>query len=337
MNSKERIKAVIKGEEPDRVPVFPLLMSFAAKHYGVSYKLYASNGHVMAESQLKIKEIFNIDAITSCSDAFRVSADLGGKIIFPEEKPPFLMQPLVKNEYDFRQLKKPDMANPKGRMADRVMGTSEMVKAIGDHFMVLGWVDMPFAEACSICGVQQFMLMLYDNPDLAHKLLNFLTDIVIEFALAQIEVGAPMIGAGDATASLISPEKYRTFVLPYEQRVCEAVHKVGGMVKLHICGNTTNILKDMMLSGADLFNVDYMVDFKLAVEICGKSNKAYKGNLNPVSDMLQSTPEECSKKAKKCIQLAKNTKYILSAGCEVPAEVTDEVFEAFCSAWLMIK
>lgn len=333
MNSKERFMAVLKGVEPDRVPVFPLLMSFSAKHYGASYRQFASNGHVLAESQLKIKEMFDIDAVTSCSDAVRISADLGGEIIFPEEKPPYLIQPLVKNEYDFKQLKKPDVANPKGRMADRVMGTSEMVNAAGHQCMVLGWVDMPFTEACSVCGVTQFMLMLCDNPDLAHRLLNFLTDIVIEFAIAQVEIGAPMIGAGDATTSLISPEKYRTFALPYEQRVCEAIHKAGAMVKLHICGNTTNLLRDIVLSGADLFNVDHLVDFMLAIENYRKSNKAYKGNLNPVADMLLSTPEECSKKAKKCIELAKGTRYILSPGCEVPAEVPDEVFEAFCTAW----
>jgi len=48
------------------------------------------------------------------------------------------------------------------------------------------------------------MLMLYDEPELAHKLLGFLTDIVIDFAVAQMEAGAPMIGAGDAAVSLIS-------------------------------------------------------------------------------------------------------------------------------------
>ncbi|HEY5587180.1 MAG TPA: uroporphyrinogen decarboxylase family protein [Ruminiclostridium sp.] len=332
MNNKERFIAVINGMESDKVPVFPLLMSFSAKRYGVSYRQFASNGHILAESQLKVKEMFKIDAITACSDAFRVSADLGGDIVFPEDKPPYIARHLVKDENDFKHLKKPDVTNPKGRMADRIMGTSEMVKAIGDKCMVLGWVDMPFAEACSVCGVSEFMMMLYDEPELAHKLLDFLTDIVIEFAVAQVEVGSPMIGAGDATASLISPELYREFALPYEKRVCEAVHKAGGLVKLHICGNTVNLLESLVLSGADLFNVDHLVDLSLAINNYGKAGKAFKGNINPVEDMLFATPAECQSKALKCIQRAKGTRYILSAGCEVPADVTDEVFRAFCEA-----
>lgn len=307
-------------------------MSFAAKRKGVSYRQFASSGHIMAESQLKVREMFGLDAITACSDAFRISADMGGEIVFPEDKPPHLTKPIVKNENDFNHLKKPDVSDPWGRMADRIAGTREMVRSAGKECMVLGWVDMPFAEACSVCGVSEFMMMLYTEPLLAHKILEFLTDIVIDFSLAQIETGAPMIGAGDAAASLISPEFYREFALPYEQRVCKAVQSKGGLVKLHICGNTSHILNDMVLSGADLFNVDHLVEFTIAADIYQKAGKSFKGNLNPVADILQSAPEECHKKACDLVSMAKGMRYMLSAGCEIPAEVSDEVFAAFCNA-----
>lgn len=332
MNSKERFLYVIEGKKPDRVPIFPLLMSFSAKRYRASYRQFASYGHILAESQLKIRELFDIDAITACSDAFRISADLGGDMVFPEDKPPHLAHPLIKSENDFKRLKRPDVSNPNGRIADRINGTREMAMAAGRDCMVLGWVDMPFAEACSICGVAEFMMMLYDEPILAHHILEFLTNIVIEFALAQLEVGAPMIGAGDAAASLVSPQLYHEFALPYEQRVCDAIHKVGGLVKLHICGNTANLLKDMALSGADLFNVDHLVNFTEASQVYMNAGKAFKGNMDPVADMLYSTPDQCSQKARKLIKQAEGLKYMLSPGCEVPEDVSDEVFMAFCSA-----
>jgi len=332
MSGKERCLATIRGEKADRVPVFPLLMSFSAKRLGITYRTYATDGHALAESQLKVKEMFGVDAITVCSDAFRVSADLGGEIVFPEDKPPFLAKSLVASENDLKQLIKPDVSNPKGRMADRVRGVEEMVRSAGNSCMVVGWVDMPFAEACSVCGVADFMLMMYDDPGLAHKILEFLTDIVIDFSVAQVEAGAMMIGAGDAAASLISPQLYREFALPYEQRVCEAVHKAGGLVKLHMCGNTTNLLKDLVLCGADLFNVDHMVDFDYAAEIYGNASLAFKGNIDPVEDMLFATPDECEKKIMNLIQKAEGKKYMVSAGCEIPADVSDEVFAAFCNA-----
>lgn len=217
-------------------------------------------------------------------------------------------------------------------MADRCLATRELVQAAGAECLVLGWVDMPFAEACSLVGVSQFMLMLAEMPGLAHRLLEFLTAAVIDFALAQVDAGAPMIGAGDAAASLISARMYREFSLPYEQQVCDAVHRAGGLVKLHICGKTGHLLKHMVQSGADLFNVDHLVDLKQARQVYETAGRCYKGNLNPVEDMLQATPETCQRAALDCLKLASGSAYILSAGCEVPAAVSDEVFKAFCQA-----
>jgi len=332
MNSKHRCLAAIRGEPVDRVPVFPLIMFLAADRLGVSYRDYATNGHVMAEAQLKLRETFSVDAISACSDAFRVSADLGGEMVYPEDQTPYLSRPLVRSESDFKRLKRPDAARPGSRMADRSMAVDEMVKTVGDECLVLGWVDMPFAEACSVCGVSEFLLMMVDHPRLAHQILDFLTGIVIEFCLIQLEAGAPMIGAGDAAASLISDKMYREFVLPFEQRVCEAVHQASGLVKLHICGKTTHLLNDMVQSGADLFNVDHLVDLSTAREVYVNAGKCFKGNLNPVTDLLQATPAVCKQRAMDCLQLAEGSRYMLSAGCEVPAGVSDEVFMIFCSA-----
>lgn len=332
MNSKQRCLAVIKGDRVDRVPVFPLLMFFAQKKSGITYREFATNGLSLAGAQLKIREKFAVDAITSCSDAFRVTADLRAEMIYPDDKPPFAASPLVRTDFDFRKLGKPDPACKGSRMADRVLGTKAMVDAVGAECLVLGWVDMPFAEACSICGVTEFMIMLVDNPLLAHRILNFLADIVIDFSLAQLGTGAPMVGAGDAAASLISPAQYREFALPYERKVIDAVHNSGGLVKLHICGNTTHLLENMIESGADLFNVDHLVDFQTVCDVYGRKKRCFKGNINPVADMLQATPEKCGTKCLERLRAAAGLQYMLSPGCEVPGETPDDVFETFCNA-----
>ena len=139
-----------------------------------------------------------------------------------------------------------------------------------------------------------------------------------------------MIGAGDAAASLISPNMYREFALPYEQIVVDAIHSAGGLVKLHICGNTTHLLQDMIHTKADLFNVDHLVDFQTVCSVYGQEHICFKGNLNPVADLMQATSMECRKKCLVRLQAATGLRYMLSPGCEVPAETSDEVFQAFC-------
>lgn len=332
MNSKERCLAALEGKTADHVPVFPLLMFLAVDRAGISYREFATNCRAMAEAQLKMREQFGLDAITACSDAFRVSGDLGGEMVYPETKPPYVAKPIVRSASDLDRLPKPDPCKKGSRMADRASAVAEMAAAVGDECLVLGWIEMPFAEACAICGVTEFMMLMVDNPPLAHRILGFVADIEIAFARCQLESGAAMIGAGDAAASLVSPPMFREFVLPYEQRVSAAIHEAGGLVKLHICGNTSNVLSDLVRSGADLVNIDHAVDFKTACDVFGSANICFKGNLDPVADMLDVSAAECERRVLERLRLAEGKRYMLSAGREVPAGVSDEVLHAFCNA-----
>lgn len=331
MTHRERFFAAIHGQPVDHVPVFPLLMFFAVDRYGLSYREFAGNGRALADAQLAVQRKFGLDAITACSDAYRVAADLGGEMEYPESHPPHLVRPVIETVEDIGRLGMPDPTGSGGRMGDRVLAVSEMVRG-GSDAAVLGWTEMPFAEACALCGLSNFMMMMVDEPEAAHAILEFVTGIDIEFALAQMAVGADMIGAGDAAASLISLPMYDEFALPYERRVCDAIHAAGGLVKLHVCGNTTALLPSMAGCGADLFNVDHMVPLDAAKQAYAAAGKCFKGNLDPVDDIMRATPEECRAAARSCISLATGSRYMLSAGCEIPAETSDETFAAFCGA-----
>ncbi len=333
MTSKERCLAALRGQPVDHTPIFPLLMFFAADRAGLTYRQYATDGHALAEAQLRARARYGIDALTACSDAFRLSADLGAEMAFPEAKPPHAVRPLLSDPADLSALHRLDPLAKGSRMADRVLAVEELARAAGEECLVLGWVEMPFAEACNLVGLSDFLMLLVTEPAQAHAILERVTDLEIDFARAQLAAGAAMIGAGDAAASLISPEMYREFALPYARRVAEAVHAAGGLAKLHICGNTSALLADMATSGCDLYNVDSMVDLHRAREVYGAAGLCYKGNLDPVSDMLQATPDFCRAKARECLRLAEGTRFMLSAGCEIPAGVTDAVMEAFCGAW----
>jgi uroporphyrinogen-III decarboxylase len=103
-------------------------------------------------------------------------------------------------------------------------------------------------------------------------------------------------------------------------------------VKLHICGNTSRLMSHIVTAGADLINVDHMVDFSAACDVYGAADICFKGNLDPVADLLQGAPDRCQQRVQACLRAAAGRRYMLSAGCEVPAATTDEVFAAFCSA-----
>ena len=95
MTHRQRFMAALSGAPPDRTPVFPLLMFLAADRAGLTYHEYATDGRALAGAQLMVQERFDLDAITVCSDAFRVPADLGGDMAYPEDRTPYLRRPLV--------------------------------------------------------------------------------------------------------------------------------------------------------------------------------------------------------------------------------------------------
>lgn len=332
MTHSERFVAALKNEPVDRIPLFPLLMFLAADRADITYRQYATDGRALAGAQLLVQERYDLDAVTVCSDAFRLTADLGADMAFPEDKPPFSRQPVIDADTDLGAMPSPDPTGPNTRMGDRVLGVAELARAVSGRVAVLGWIDMPFAEACSVCGVSDFMLIMKDSPQRAHAILEILTGIVTAFATAQVQAGADMIGAGDAATSLVSAQMYKEFALPYEQQVCQAIHAASALVKLHVCGNTTHLLDLMATCGADLFNVDHLVPLERARDVYSARGKCYKGNLDPVAHIMQATPEQCRESALECISLAEGTPYMLSAGCEIPAATPDEVFRAFCDA-----
>ena len=90
----------------------------------------------------------------------------------------------------------------------------------------------------------------------------------------------------------------------------------------------------MLQADADLYNVDHVVPFQHAFEVYGSAHKCFKGNLDPVSDMMTATPDQCRVRAHECLEQARGLRYMLSPGCEIPADTPDEVMHAFCDAAL---
>jgi uroporphyrinogen decarboxylase len=140
--------------------------------------------------------------------------------------------------------------------------------------------------------------------------------VAISFARAQVKAGADIIGLGDAIASQISPKMYRQFALPYEQRIFTAVHDLGAVARLHICGDTSAIVADMVESGADIIDLDWMVDMELAASNFG-DQVSFCGNFDPVAIMLQGTPAMVYEATRNCI-LQGGKRSFSAAGCEIP-------------------
>lgn len=107
-----------------------------------------------------------------------------------------------------------------------------------------------------------------------------------------------------------------------------AAGRLGLPYVLHICGNTSLILKDMISTGADGLELDYKTDARLAQDLM-KDRCTFFGNLDPVNVLALGNRDLVEKKTRELIEIFSDaSRFVLNAGCAIPAETPKENIRA---------
>ncbi len=316
MNSVARLASRIRGEAVDRAPNFDIVMAFAAHQIGEPLASFYLDYRVLTRANLATAEKFGLDIVQAISDPYREAADCGTEIEFPPDGLPLRRHPLLVEPADLARLRIPAPADGR-RMSDRLEGVRLLHERATGELPVMGWVEGALALANVLRGDTALMMDLYDRPAWVQELLEVCTVAQIAFARAQVEAGADIIGLGDAIASQVSPGMYARFALPGEQRIFRAVREMGAICRLHICGDTTHIVALMGQTGADIVDLDWMVDLRSAAECYGATGPALCGNFDPVEIMLRGSEDQVCQAVAECLR-GGGTRCISAAGCEIP-------------------
>lgn len=317
MNGRERVLAHLAGREVDRLPVMPITMMFAASQAGVRYGDYAARHSVLVEAQLFVAERFGFDHVSCISDPAREAADCGAPVRYFEDQPPALVESeaLLSDKRTLLGLKIPDPLGG-GRMTDRVEAAALFKQRLAGTRLIEGWIEGPCAEGADLRGINTLMTDFYDDPGFVRDLFEFVLEMELRFARAQIEAGVELMGVGDAAASLVGPQLYHEYVWPYEQRLVQGLHALGARVRLHICGNTRAILDGMGRLGCEIVDLDYPAPIAEGRRQMG-ADQVLLGNLNPVVVLRDGTEAEVLGGLAICHRQA-GPRFIVGAGCEVP-------------------
>lgn len=329
MNARERVLSRMQGRSTDRLPLMPITMMFAAAQIGARYYDYVTDFRVLAEAQIRTAEKFGFDYVSVISDPAREPADLGAAVEFYPDQPPAIIEDraLLADKSGLATLQAPD-PHSGSRMHDRIKGVALLKQRAGRDLIVEGWVEGPCAEAADLRGINTLMMDFYDDPVFVEDLFEFVIAMELQFAKAQVEAGADLIGIGDAAASLVGPKFYQRFVWPHEKKLIEGVHALGAAVRLHICGNTRKILKGMGETGADIVDLDYLSPIAEARAAMGP-RQVLLGNLEPVGVLRNGTPEIVHDAIAACHRDA-GENYIAGAGCEVCRDTPEANLRALC-------
>ncbi|MGE5325885.1 MAG: uroporphyrinogen decarboxylase family protein [Deltaproteobacteria bacterium] len=328
MNSRERVFGALAGDPVDHLPAMPITMMFAADQIGARYRDYATNYKVQAEGQIWVAEKFAADQVSVISDPCCEAADIGAAIKWFSDQPPAIDEEnaLLKDKSALAKLKVPDPSGG-GRMTNRLQALRLLKERAGKEKIVEGWIEGPCAESADLRGINRFMTDFYDDPDFIRELMDFVTEVEIRFAKAQIEAGADIIGIGDAAASLLSRRFYDEFVFPRQKKITEELRSARASVRLHICGDTRHLLDMMGRVGADIVDLDSLSPLAEARRKMATS-QVLLGNIDPVRTLRNGTPESVHAAVGECHRQA-GERFIVGAGCEVVRDTPEENLRAF--------
>lgn len=324
LTPRERFGLLVIDEVHDRVPVFPLLTSHAAVFCGVPLRRYYTDGETMAKCQLQAREFYQTDFISIFSEVGLIAEGLGSKYAYPEDDLPILSRPKWRSldevpkrltEVGIPNLEFPDSQCRFGVYFDAIDYAYE---AIGDRVPILAYIPAPFTTAQQLVEPETFLLGMMESPELVNRLLRYALAAVVSFSQKVIRQGAlPILVDPLASGSVLSPNQYQEFALPFEKAVIDFWHRYDLDVVLHICGDTSRIINLMPETGADLISVD-RIQLEEALKVAGERVRIV-GNFD-TSDLLLGTTKEIAERVERMVLLGKTCPrgYVAATGCEVP-------------------
>ncbi len=327
MNGYERIKAALNNQPTDKIPIMLHNFWMAVSEAKVSMATYRDNPKVMANAFIKSVEKYEFDGILVDLDTVTLAGAVGVPVDFPEHEPARSAIGSLKELADVKSLKKINIENYK-----YVQNWLEATRLIKTHFKneiyVRGNCDQsPFSLASMMRGSQEWMLdLIMGEPEQITELLEYCTDITNQFIRLMAQTGCDMVSNGDSPAGpeMVSPEMYEKFALPYEKRVVDEAHKHNLPYTLHICGDTEVIIESMLKTGADAFELDYKTDTQKSFDIL-HDKICFIGNIDPSGVIAMGTPELVEQKTIELLDIfTKTNRFILNAGCAIPANTPEE-------------
>ena len=119
-----------------------------------------------------------------------------------------------------------------------------------------------FEQACQMAGMEAFMMAMVTDRAVAERLLDGITDVLIEEARRYLEVMGGFLDVyqyGDDVAMqetwMISPESYATLIKPRQRRLFDAIKsKTPAKLMYHGCGAVFELIPHLIEIGVDVLN-----------------------------------------------------------------------------------
>ena len=270
-----------------------------------------------------------VDAAIIFSDILVIPQAMGIEVLMEEGKGPSLPN-VIKNQKDIDAL----ITDNVEENLNYVMKALSLIKQeLNGRVPLIGFAGAPFTILCYMVEgkgsktwekAKQFC---FTQPQLAHQLLQKITDITIKYLKAQTKAGADVVQVFDSWSGILSPADFKTFVQPYLLQIADAL-KDDAPVILFPKGSWY-ALKDLSTSSASGLGIDWCIAPQYARELTG-NNVTLQGNFDPAK-LLLPIPE-IKKAVHEMIDAFGMQNYIANLGHGITPNIPVDNAKAFVEA-----
>ncbi len=335
------LKALLKQE----VDVTPVWMMRQAGRYLPEYRalrknaggflVMCQNPQLACEITLQPVERFPLDAAILFSDILTIPDAMGLGLYFEEGEGPRFKKP-VRTEQQITALKVVNSEKDLSYVTDAV---KLIRKELNGHVPLIGFSGSPWTLATYMVeggpskNYHLIKSMLFNQPELAHRLLDTLADSVIDYLNAQIKAGAQAVQIFDTWGGILSEAAYKEFSLKYMKKIVDGLIKENEGRKVPSILFTKNgglWLEDLANTGSNALGLDWTIDIGKARARVGE-RVALQGNLDPA--MLYASPQRIREEVAAILAaFGKGNGHVFNLGHGITPEVNPEHAAVFIDA-----
>lgn len=227
MNREERVRAVITGKEPDRIPV----------SVWMHLSEYDQDPRSLAEAMVSFNETYDYDFIKMMPFGAYTTPDWGTKLdIFCQKfKEVEIAAPAITCLEDYKAIN--PLPPTYGTWGKTLQISQWMSRLAPKHTPYLQTIFTPATTLKKLSGSRMLQDMK-EHPEVIHRALEVITQTTIDFVRANIEAGVSgfFLATQCASYDLMDDMLFAEFCKPYDLRVIEAYQNATWFNVLHIHG-----------------------------------------------------------------------------------------------------
>jgi len=285
-----------KRKPVERTPIWIMrqagryLPEYRAVREKADFLTMCKTPELAAEVTIQPVDIIGVDAAIIFSDILVIPEAMGMKLEMHEGRGPVFPNP-VRNEKDAKSLKKLDPTKDLKYILDAVSLTKKELKG---RVPLIGFAGSPWTlltymvEGKGSKNFSNVKSLIFNNPLLAHSILEKLAEAVADYLSAKIEAGADAVQIFDTWGGILSQDDFEEFSLRYVEMIISKIKRKKEPVIFFPKGIHYK-LKKVSRCGADVIGLDWTMNIgKVRKEIGNRV--ALQGNLDPT--VLYATEEK---------------------------------------------